>query len=67
MIGAGLWKGGDQGVIDGIVIGGSTRLVGWVSSITRMFQTGHLYTYAIVMIVAVLFSLTLFGFPGAGK
>ncbi len=67
LIGAGLWKGGDQGVIDGIVIGGSTRLVGWVSSITRMFQTGHLYTYAIVMIVAVLFSLTLFGFPGAGK
>jgi NADH-quinone oxidoreductase subunit L len=67
LIGTGLWKGGDQGVIDGIIINGSARFVGWISSITRLFQTGYLYTYAIVMIVAVLFSLTLFGFPGAGK
>ena len=67
LIGTGLWKGGDVGVIDGIIINGSARLIGWFASITRLFQTGHLYTYAIVMIVAVLFSLTLFGFPPAGK
>ena len=67
LIGTGLWKGGDVGVIDGIIVNGSARLVGWFASITRLFQTGHLYTYAIVMIVAVLFSLTLFGFPPAGK
>ena len=67
LLGTGLWKGGDVGVIDGIIIHGSARLVGWFASITRLFQTGHLYTYAITMIVAVLFSLTLFGFPPAGK
>ena len=67
LIGTGLWKGGDVGVIDGIIINGSARLIGWFASITRLFQTGYLYTYAIVMVVAVLFSLTLFGFPPAGK
>ena len=70
LIGTGLWKGGDQGVIDGIIINGSARLVGWVAQITRLFQTGHLYTYAIAMIVAVLFSLTALtwtGMPGLGK
>ena len=70
LIGTGLWKGGDQGVIDGIIINGSARFVGWVSQITRLFQTGHLYTYAIAMIIAVLFSLTALtwtGVPGLGK
>ena len=70
LIGTGLWKGGDQGVIDGIIINGSARFVGWVAQITRLFQTGHLYTYAIAMIVAVLFSLTALtwtGMPGLGK
>ena len=67
LLGTGLWKGGDVGVIDGIIINGSARMIGWFASITRLFQTGHLYTYAIAMIVAVLFSLTLFGFPPAAK
>ncbi len=66
LLGNGFWKGGDQGLIDGLIIKGSVRLVGWFSAITSLFQTGHLYTYAIAMIVAVLFSLTLFGIPGAG-
>ena len=67
MFGGLFWKGGDVGVIDGIIINGSARMVGWFASITRLFQTGHLYTYAIAMIVALLFSLTLFGFPSAAK
>ena len=66
LLGTGLWKGGDVGIIDGIAINGSVRLVGWVSRLTRQIQTGYLYQYAFVMIVAVLFSLTLFGFLGAG-
>ena len=66
LLGNGLWKGGDVGIIDGIAINGSVRLVGWVSRLTRQIQTGFLYQYAFVMIVAVLFSLTLFGFLGAG-
>ena len=30
-VGAGLWKGGDQRVIDGVMVNGSARLVGWFS------------------------------------
>ena len=30
LLGRGLWKGGDQGLIDGLVVNGSARLVGVV-------------------------------------
>jgi NADH-quinone oxidoreductase subunit L len=58
LIGAGLWKGGDQGLIDGIAINGTARMVGWVSQVTRLFQTGHLYQYAFTMIIGVFILLT---------
>jgi len=65
MFGRGLWKGGDVAIIDGLV-NGSARLVGFVSRITRFFQTGHVYQYAFVMIVAVWFAVTKFAFLGIG-
>jgi NADH-quinone oxidoreductase subunit L len=52
-LGRGLWKGGDQAIIDGIVINGSARLVGLLSSAARWLQTGYIYHYAIAMIVGV--------------
>jgi NADH-quinone oxidoreductase subunit L len=64
-IGRMFWQAGDRTVIDGALVNGSARIVAWVSSVTRLFQTGYLYQYAFVMIVAVLFSLSLFGFFGA--
>ena len=67
LLGNGLWKGGDMAFIDGVAINGSVRLVNFVSRATRLLQTGYLYQYAFVMIVAVLFSLTLFVFFGAGS
>jgi NADH-quinone oxidoreductase subunit L len=54
LLGRGLWKVGDQGLIDGLVVNGSARAVGWIAGIVRWFQTGYIYTYAFLMIVGVL-------------
>ena len=58
LLGRGLWKGGDQGLIDGLLVNGSARLVGMVAGIVRLVQTGHLYWYALVMILGVFGLLT---------
>jgi NADH-quinone oxidoreductase subunit L len=54
VLGTGLWKAGDQTVIDGIVVNGSARLVGWFSGVVRLMQTGILNTYAFLMLFGVL-------------
>jgi len=59
LIGRGLWKGGDQTMIDGIAVNGSARLVGWIASIVRLFQSGYIYQYAFSMIIGVFVLLTL--------
>ncbi|CAL94024.1 NADH-quinone oxidoreductase subunit L [Azoarcus olearius] len=58
LLGKGLWKGGDQALIDGVAINGTAKLVGWVAQISRLFQTGHLYQYAFTMIIGVFVLLT---------
>ncbi len=58
LLGKGLWKGGDQGLIDGVAIHGTAKMVGWVAQIARLFQTGHLYQYAFAMIIGVFILLT---------
>jgi len=55
LLGRGLWRGGDQRIIDGLVVNGSARVVGWVSSVARLFQTGLIYQYAFVMLIGVVF------------
>jgi NADH-quinone oxidoreductase subunit L len=52
-LGAGLWKGGDEILIDGAVVNGSARLVGWLSSVVRYAQSGYLYHYAFAMILGL--------------
>ncbi len=59
-LGTGLWKVGDQAVIDGAVVNGSWKLVGWVSSIVRKGQSGYLYHYALVMILGIFVLMTYF-------
>jgi NADH-quinone oxidoreductase subunit L len=59
-LGLGLWKGGDQALIDGAVVNGSWRLVGWVSGIARQLQSGYLYHYALLMILGVFMLMTWF-------
>jgi NADH-quinone oxidoreductase subunit L len=58
MLGAGLWKGGDRALIDGVAVNGSARLVGWIAQMSRLFQSGHLYQYAFAMIIGVFVLLT---------
>jgi NADH-quinone oxidoreductase subunit L len=57
-VGRGLWKGGDLAVIDGALVNGSARVVGAVAGVVRMVQTGHLYWYALVMILGVVGLMT---------
>jgi NADH-quinone oxidoreductase subunit L len=59
MIGRGLWKGGDQMLIDGVAVNGSARLVGWFAGVVRLFQSGHIYQYAFSMIIGVFVLMTL--------
>ena len=58
LLGRGLWKGGDMGLIDGVLINGSARLVGGLAGLTRLVQTGHVYWYALVMLLGVFGLLT---------
>src|SRR5574337_179135 len=58
LLGKGLWMGGDQGLIDGVAVNGSAKLVGWIAQISRHFQTGHIYQYAFSMIIGVFILLT---------
>jgi NADH-quinone oxidoreductase subunit L len=58
LAGQGLWKGGDQGLIDGVVINGSARAIGGMAAVVRLVQTGFLYWYALVMILGVLGLMT---------
>ncbi|WP_198969592.1 NADH-quinone oxidoreductase subunit L [Xylophilus sp. ASV27] len=59
-LGTGLWKGGDQAVIDGTLVNGSWRLVGRIAAAVRQMQTGYIYHYALVMIVGVFVLMTYF-------
>lgn len=66
-LGRGLWKGGDVGLIDGVVIDGSARAIGGIASLTRLLQTGYLYWYALVMIVGVIALMTWQLWPYLGS
>ena len=60
MLGTGLWKGGDQTIIDGLLVNGSWKVVGAVSSVVRKVQSGYLYHYAFAMILGILVLMTYF-------
>jgi NADH-quinone oxidoreductase subunit L len=52
-LGSVLWKGGDVVLIDGAMVNGSARLVGWLSGVVRRLQSGYLYHYAFAMIIGL--------------
>ena len=54
------WKVGDQAIIDGALVNGSWKLVGWVSSVVRRVQSGYIYHYAFGMILGVFVLMTYF-------
>jgi NADH-quinone oxidoreductase subunit L len=59
-LGTGLWKGGDQTLIDGLVVNGSWKVVGAIAGVARKLQTGYLYHYALVMILGIFVLMTYF-------
>jgi NADH-quinone oxidoreductase subunit L len=60
-IGKGFWKGGDQAIIDGLMVNGSARVMGWFSGVIRVLQSGLVNQYAVSMLIGVVI-LTYF-FP----
>ena len=60
VIGRVLWKVGDEAIIDGTVVNGTARTVGFVSKVGRQLQSGYLYHYAFAMILGVWLLLTFF-------
>ena len=48
-----LWEKGDQLIIDGFLVNGTARAVGWMAGYLRHIQTGYLYTYAFAMIIGL--------------
>jgi NADH-quinone oxidoreductase subunit L len=65
LLGTGLWKGGDQRLIDGLV-NGAAKLVGGLAGVLRLVQTGHLHWYALVMLLGMFGLLTWRLWPTLG-
>ena len=59
LLGQGLWKGGDQGLIDGLIVTGAARTISLVAQASRLLQSGHIYMYAFSMIIGLCVLLSL--------
>jgi len=59
-LGRSLWNIGDVKIIDGLMVNGTAKTVGWISSIIRNIQTGYLYHYAFAMIIGLLVFVVFF-------
>ena len=57
-IGRFLWKSGDKGFIDRFGPDGVSRLVATGSGFARRFQSGYLYSYALVMLIGIAAATT---------
>jgi NADH-quinone oxidoreductase subunit L len=55
-----LWKAGDGALIDGVLVDGSARTIGWFASVIRRVQTGYVYTYAFAMVLGLAAFLYFF-------
>ncbi len=60
LLGKIFWKVGDQALIDGLIVNGSAKSVGFIAGVVRQIQTGYLYHYAFAMILGLLLLLALF-------
>ena len=58
LLGTGLWKQADRGLIDGLIVNGSAKVVGMIASLTRRLQTGYIYHYAFAMIIGLMAAIT---------
>jgi NADH-quinone oxidoreductase subunit L len=53
-LGTGFWRGGDQALIDGLMVNGSARVTGWFASVVRLLQSGLVNQYAVSMLFGVV-------------
>jgi len=60
LLGTGLWKGGDQALIDGALVNGSWKVVGRVAGVVRWLQSGFIYHYAFAMLLGIFILMTYF-------
>jgi NADH-quinone oxidoreductase subunit L len=58
MLGKGLWQRADRGLIDGLLVNGSAKVVGAIAAVTRRLQTGFIYHYAFAMIIGLMAAIT---------
>ena len=59
-IGIGLWRGGDEVLIDGAMVNGTAEGVTWFGSVLRLVQNGYLYSYAFWMMIGLALLLGWF-------
>jgi NADH-quinone oxidoreductase subunit L len=59
-LGTGLWKGGDQALIDGAVVNGSWKVIGRIAGVVRWMQSGYIYHYAFAMLLGIFILMTYF-------
>jgi len=59
-IGIGLWRGGDEVLIDGALVNGTAEGVSWFGSVLRLVQNGYLYSYAFWMMIGLALLLGWF-------
>ncbi len=59
-VGRVLWQTGDVKLIDGLMVNGTARSIGWFSAIVRHIQSGYLYHYAFAIIIGLML---LLGWP----
>jgi len=59
-LGTGLWKGGDQGLIDGAIVNGSWKVIGRIAGVIRWVQSGYIYHYAFAMLLGVFVLMSYF-------
>ena len=52
-VGFGLWKVGDQGLIDGVLVNGTAKAIGGVGGVVRRVQSGYLYAYAFWIVIGL--------------
>ena len=59
-VGTAFWRIGDATLIDGLMVNGTARLIGWVSAVIRHVQSGYLYHYAFAMIIGLMLLMSIF-------
>ncbi|CAN5327494.1 NADH-quinone oxidoreductase subunit L [soil metagenome] len=47
------WRVGDEVIIDGALVNGTARGIGWAAGVARRLQSGYLYHYAFAMVIGL--------------